>query len=52
MKSVNVTFTDEEHDRLKEAKRKSNSSNWHDYIIEKCLPQDTEIDDSRESVKA
>lgn len=31
VKTINVTFTDEEHDQLI---KKKNGTNWHDYIIE------------------
>jgi predicted CopG family antitoxin len=30
MKTINETFTDEEYEKLKEAKKKLN---WHDFIL-------------------
>lgn len=37
MKTINVTFTDDEYKQLLNAK---NSANWHDYILNKCVQSD------------
>lgn len=33
MKTINVTFTDEEHEKLKEKLLDSSAVNWHDFIL-------------------
>jgi len=33
MKSINETFSDEEHELLTKAKEKSGEKNWHDFIM-------------------
>jgi len=51
MKTINVTFTDEEYKQLLNAK---NSANWHDYILNKCVQSDvdekTSVPDSSKEV--
>ena len=35
MKTINVTFTDDEHEKLVEAKE-AEDMNWHDFILINC----------------
>ena len=39
MKTVNVTFTDEEYEQLL---TKKNSKNWHDFILQNTLHKDVQ----------
>lgn len=33
MKTINVTFTDDEHEAIKNKISESNAENWHDFIL-------------------
>lgn len=33
MKTINVTFTDEEHEAIKNRITESSAENWHDFIL-------------------
>lgn len=36
MKTINVTFTDKEFQRINKIKRESPHKNWHKFIINTC----------------
>ena len=36
MKTLNITFTDEEYKKLKKAKQSNPNISWHKFILFKC----------------